>query len=187
MAQPLDNKWAATRNRCTDIEIGAPKLVPVTTAGSVKKTDRHEVRLQTILVPIDFSAAAKTAFRHAIDLAGQYRAKIALLHVVRPTPADDTKATVAMAKRKLAELCKSAGVPGDRCKAMVRTGIPFVEITQARDVQQPDLIVLGQRNSAPLGQLGEGHTLERVVRYATCPVLLVRETGRHFVPMPAEG
>lgn len=156
------------------------------TAANRNKTHAREVRLQTILVPIDFSAAARKAFRYAIDLAGQYRANLALLHVVRPTPSADTKAAVAAAKRNLADLCKSAGVPADRCKAVVRTGIPFVEITRERKSQQPDLIVLGRRNSAPLGKLGEGHTLERVVRYATCPVLLVRESGRHFVPMPGE-
>lgn len=156
------------------------------TAANRKKTHSREVRLQTILVPIDFSVAAKTAFRHAIDLAGQYRANIALLHVVRPTPSANTKVAVATAKRNLADLCKSAGVPADRCKAVVRTGIPFIEITRVRNGQRPDLIVLGQRNSAPSGKLGDGHTLERVVRYAPCPVLLVRETGRHFVPMPEE-
>ena len=156
------------------------------TAANQKKTHAREARLQTILVPIDFSAAARKAFRYAIDLAGQYRANLALLHVVRPTASADTKAAVAAAKHNLADLCKSAGVPADRCKAVVRTGIPFIEITRVRNGQQHYLLVLGQRNPAALGMLCECHTLERVVRYATCPVLLVRESGRHFVPMPGE-
>jgi nucleotide-binding universal stress UspA family protein len=156
----------------------------VTKTQNRKKKDGRETKLQNILVPIDFSTAAKQAFQYALDAAGRYRSKIILLHVVTPSESQDVNGAVSAAKRKLARFCKTEGAPSKRCKSIVRTGIPFFEITQSANGDGADLIILGRRDSASAGRFGEGHTSDRVVRYATCPVLLVRETGRHFVAMP---
>ena len=44
-----------------------------------------------------------------------------------------------------------------------------------------DLIVLGRRDSKIVGRFGEGHTSDRVMRYAKCAVLIVNESGRDFI------
>lgn len=155
----------------------------VTKTQNRNKKDGRETRLQNILVPIDFSTAAKQAFQYALDVAGRYRSKITLLHVVT-SESQDVNGAVSAAKRKLARFCKTEGAPSKHCKSIVRTGIPFFEITQSANGSGADLIILGRRDSAFAGRFGEGHTSNRVVRYATCPVLVVRETGRHFVAMP---
>jgi nucleotide-binding universal stress UspA family protein len=129
---------------------------------------------------MDFSAAAKKAFRYALDLAGQYESNIVLMHVIRPS---ERKDAANLAKQRLAKFCESEGVASKRCKSVVRTGMPFLEITQGVNGDRADLIILGRSDSALGEKLSEGHTLERVLRYATCPVLLVRETGVDFVPM----
>lgn len=153
------------------------------------KTQKQEkevsraTRLKNILVPIDFSTAAHKAFRYGLDLAKQYRSKILLLHVVTPSEPDSA---VKAAKRKLAGFCKSEGVQAGRCKLIVRTGTPFFEITHGSNGDRADLIVLGGPAVA-LREPNEGHTLERVLRYAKCPVLLVREDDRHFVAHTVKG
>ena len=133
----------------------------------------RRARLQNILVPVDFSSAATEAVRYASDLARQHRSKIVLLHVVTSSEPDDA---AAAAKRNLARLCKSAGVSPQRCVLLVRAGVPFFEITQSADESGADLIVVGRRDPVSAASLGDGHTSERVARYATCPVLLVRES-----------
>ena len=145
-----------------------------------KKKESRRTGLEKILVPMDFSLAARKAFRYALDLAGQYDSKIVLLHVVEPS---ETDGAISVAKKKLTEFCKSEGLTSQRCTLLVRTGTPFYEITHFEDGDRADLIVLG-RPALPSTKVGENHTLERVIRYANCPVLLVREKGRHFVPMP---
>jgi nucleotide-binding universal stress UspA family protein len=150
-----------------------------------KEKRSYEKRLQRIMVPMNFSTAARKAFRYAQDLAKQYRACIILLHVVVPSDAGDqpTRA-VRAAKKGLDHLCTTDGVLSKRCKSLVRIGIPFSEITQSADENGVELIILSRRDSTIGGGFGEGHTFSRVVRYAKCPVLIVNESGRDFVAEP---
>lgn len=142
-----------------------------------KKSVRR-ARLKNILVPVDFSCAATEAVRYASDLARQLRSKIVLLHVVVSSEAGETLAVV---KRNLAQLRESEGFASKRCALLVRVGVPFFEITQSANENGVDLIVIGRRQQTSAVSLGDGHTSERVARYATCPVLLVRE------PSPESG
>ena len=139
------------------------------------------MRLQKIMVPMDFSAAAQKALRYAQDLAQRYRAQIILLHVVAPSESPEVKVAANVARKNLALICKAEGVLAKRCKAIVRTGIPSFEITQNADQNRVELIVLGRRDATIAGKFGEGHTSDRVMRYSKCPVLIVGETGRDFV------
>lgn len=129
-------------------------------------------RLQNILVPVDFSSAATEAVRYASDLAKQHRSRIVLLHVVTSSEPDDAPEA---ARQNLARLCQSEGMSPDHCALLVRAGVPFFEITRSAAENGVDLIVVGRRDQVSAANLGDGHTSERVARYATCPVLLVRE------------
>src|SRR5580658_10959733 len=42
------------------------------------------LKLEQILVPIDFSPASEPALEYALALAGQFEAKLTLIHVVEP-------------------------------------------------------------------------------------------------------
>jgi nucleotide-binding universal stress UspA family protein len=136
-------------------------------------------KFQKILVPIDFSTAAITALRYALELARATRAKITLLHVVAPSA--DPDAGSQTAALELIALKKRECGRTDRIDVQVRTGIPFAEITQHAEGEGADLIVLGRRHPDAAVQWTNGHTSERIVRYATCPVLLVREPGAALV------
>jgi nucleotide-binding universal stress UspA family protein len=148
---------------------------------------RGKTRLRTIMVPMDFSVPAKKAFCYALNMARQFRARIILLHVVAPLESEDTAAAVRAARKELARLCNSARDLAKRCRSLVRAGIPFFEITQSADENAVELIILGRRDSAIVGKFGEGHTSDRVMRSARCPVLIVGESGRDFVGWPNGG
>ena len=132
----------------------------------------RRARLEKILVPVDFSPAAREAVGYASDLAKKHRSKIILLHVVTSSEPDGAPEA---AKHELARLRKSEKVPLERCILQVRAGVPFFEITQSANENGIDLIVVGRRQQSSADSLGDGHTSERIARYATCPVLLVRE------------
>ena len=133
----------------------------------------RRARLQNILVPVDFSRAAREGLQYASDLAKQHRSRIVLLHVVTSSEPDGA---LKAAKQDLARLRKNEGVPAERCTLLVRAGVPFFEITQSANEKGVDLIIVGRRQQLSADSVGDGHTSERIARYAACPVLLVRES-----------
>jgi nucleotide-binding universal stress UspA family protein len=149
-----------------------------------RKKKATPVKVKKILVPTDFSTAARAAFRHALAMAKETPTEIILLHVVAPSESRDRDRTLNVARKKLDEFCQSKGGESNRCQTVVRAGIPFVEITQRARELGADLIVLGRPDQTGSASFGDGHTLDRVARYATCPVLLVRETDGN-IPAPA--
>lgn len=140
----------------------------------IKKKTTARAQLRNLLVPVDFSPAAIGAVRYAAALAARNRSNIVLLHV---TTEGEPRQAIERAKKKLTRLCADEGMAVDRCRVLVRVGVPFFEITQAASGTDTDLIILGRCMETP-GEVGcDGHTLERVVRYARCPVLLVSQEG----------
>lgn len=145
---------------------------------AAKQKKRSPKQPKKILVPIDFSASAKSAFRHAIGLAGD-ASRIILLHVIAPSGVKGSDVThlIAAAEASLTSFSKSDGLDHDHAAhSLVRIGTPFSEILAAAAENDVELIVLGVHDSAPLRGLALGHTAERVSRYAPCPVMLVRES-----------
>ena len=129
-------------------------------------------QLQNLLVPVDFSPVALGAVRYAAALGARHRSNIVLLHV---TTQGEPRQAIERAKKKLTRLCAAQGMMADRCRILVRVGVPFFEITQAASGTKADLIILGRCLQKPTEANCNGHTLERVVRYARCPVLLVSQ------------
>ena len=149
------------------------------------------VKMESILVPIDFSATSKKALVYATRMAEQFGAKVILLHVVEPIATPDLayhplmlepeKAKQA-AKEGLDKLCRQLRLSAPLLdRTMVRFGTPFAEITGAARTLKVDLIVLTTHGYTGLKHVFMGSTAERVVRHAPCPVLTVRDKERDFV------
>lgn len=148
------------------------------------------LKLRKILVPIDFSNLSKGSLPLATFLAGQFDAEIVLLHVVQRFPIDYLvggqllnhvmtplmRQSEADLKRIAASMSKSAGL---QVSAVVRDGKPFEEICRAAKRLDADLIALTTHGYTGLKHAWLGSTAERVVRYASCPVLVVRKSTSH--------
>lgn len=137
-------------------------------------------RVNRILVPVDFSPAAKAAVRYAAGLARLLEARLALLHVLEPLPvsfadypdelAQLDAVTQADARAHLARLAAAvpAGIPTEQC---LRQAPPRQGITAMAREWRSDLIVLPTRGLTGLKYIVLGSTAEAVVRHAPCPVL----------------
>jgi universal stress protein A len=148
-------------------------------------------RLQTILVPVDFSSFSSKALDYAVAFARQFGATIVLVHVVEPlvypenymaVPAvsqDINDSLMKAAEEKLAT--QREGVDSDRVKVMTRLGRPYVEITDAARELEADLIIIATHGHTGLKHVLLGSTAERVVRHAPCPVLTVRHSEHDFL------
>ncbi|MBS0657070.1 MAG: universal stress protein [Verrucomicrobia bacterium] len=147
------------------------------------------LQLRHILVATDFSPQAEAARHWAEELARAAGAGLSLLHVLAPTSALPGDPSFGLAgpeieqawrtvrdgaHARLRELGRSCAEHGLNAEAWVLHGSPAEKIAEAAHNWRCDLIVLATRGSGGWGQLLLGSTAERVVRFATCPVLVVR-------------
>lgn len=155
---------------------------------------RHSrIELGRILVPIDFSEHSKKALQYAIPFAEQFKATIDLLYVVEPTvyPADFSFGQVAFPSvedelrqrgaEELGSLIKNEIGNRVDARSMVRTGKAFNEIDQYATEENVDLIIIATHGHSGMEHVLFGSTAEKVIRYAPCPVLVVRMAEKEFV------
>lgn len=165
---------------------------PKRTSGSGVNTESAGVplRIKSILVPIDFSELSKKALDYAVAFAAQFGARLTLLHVLEPVTGPglgnlaplvmENDKLVADRKARLDKLAKQRGIsPKIVEKLLVRCGRSFVEVADAARTLKIDLIIIATHGFTGLKHTFLGSTTERVVRYAPCPVLVVRETQPH--------
>lgn len=144
------------------------------------------MKCQHILVPVDFSQDSEEAVGCAIGLARQFQARLTLLHAIYVPEAAEVNLAAYLDKiqsesDQLMAACRKrvedAGVTVD---SLVVRGVPSHRITETAQEQQVDLIVMGTHGRTGLRHMLIGSVAERVVRHASCPVMVVpREAGRH--------
>jgi universal stress protein A len=139
--------------------------------------------VKSILVPIDFSETSKVALRYAVGLAQDYDADISLIHVVEPEAynllseielSQNRITFVESATARLAKLARAEIPSFIPVHPWVQIGAPHEEIVSAARILSADLIVISTHGYTGFRHVLLGSTAERVVRYAFCPVLVVR-------------
>lgn len=148
---------------------------------------------EKILVPTDFSECggncSMLAVKQAVGLAKQYGSKLIFLHVITDDLyrkplffLDDDKMDELKGKIKShshGEIEKIvheyAGDIKDQCTIVVREGKPYTEILNEEKESGADLIVISTRGISGLQGVLYGSVTEKVVRHATCSVLVVRK------------
>ena len=142
--------------------------------------------VQHFLVPIDFSLYAEQALDYAITLAQKLQAHVTLLHVIHPPLVAGADMGVWPSRAFLDELeaairrdmegylahVTAAGLEGEMA---VVHGIPFHEILETAKKRQVDLIIMGTHGRTGLPHVLLGSVAEKVVRLASCPVLIARQ------------
>jgi nucleotide-binding universal stress UspA family protein len=137
------------------------------------------------LVPVDFSPHSRCVLRRAGQMAAEFGASIETLHVIEPidfakelkfitTTGDATKAETA-AREKLVKF--AAQEIGSELPVFphVLVGKPFDRIVEFARKRRIDLIIMPTHGRTGLKHTLLGSTAERVVQYASCPVLVWRD------------
>ena len=159
----------------------------VTSRGERRSPRRFQTRQaepRKILVPIDFSAGSLRALEFAASLAVQFDAALILVHVLDPVftqgrfdsprlrPLRAEARQEAEAKLgKLAQHCTAES----QCtmKHQVIDGAAPDGILAYAKKANADWIVMGSKGQTGVKRLLAGSVAERVVRQATCPVMIV--------------
>jgi len=143
--------------------------------------------IKNIIVPTDLSKLSASAFSYAKDLAERMDATIHLIYVLEKTPPFSATANQGESKENIlrkmednarAQLNEAAEDLREDSSLMVtevlRKGVDSEEIIKYANENSGDLIVI-----ATHGRTGVLHTLmgsvaEKVIRYAKCPVLVIK-------------
>jgi nucleotide-binding universal stress UspA family protein len=78
------------------------------------------------------------------------------------------------AKRQLDEARSILADEGIEAEFVLAVGNPAAEVISAAEERDADLIVVGHRGRSAISRFIEGSVSDRVVRHATCDVLVVR-------------
>jgi len=135
-----------------------------------------------ILIPTDGSEYTKQAIAKGLELAKLTGAEVTALYVVDQTsfinfPMDSTIVSVYSLLEKegkeAVEYVRDLGqAMGVKVTVKMLEGSPSRKITE--ESKDYDLIVMGTLGRTGISKLLLGSTAERVVRFADCPVLVVR-------------
>jgi universal stress protein F len=134
---------------------------------------------KTILVPIDMAHIAEG--KANIEIAAQHAdagAKIILLNVVEDIPnwaaAElPTNLQENTLKKAQAELQAIANASGRELDVEVQSGRSYKTILEVADQRQVDMIIIASHRPG-LQDYFLGSTAAKVVRHATCSVLVIR-------------
>ena len=146
------------------------------------------MKLQKILVPVDFSRCSETAFRYAKLMATKFSARINMIHVVDKryveklaelnSESEDevSKKLCLQAKKNLERFLADNDSEKLVAEKIVTVGTPFQTIALRAIALGADMIVMGGHGRVGNGQIDKiffGSAAERVVRLLPCPVLCV--------------
>jgi nucleotide-binding universal stress UspA family protein len=138
-----------------------------------------------VLVPVDFSPYAERALDYAIALASKLPAQVLLLHVIQAIPLGGTETGTALppaylqqieseVNQSIAQYLQRVTATGLVGETVIAHGVPFEEIAQLARARDVALIVMGTHGRTGLAHLFLGSVAEKVVRLASCPVLVTR-------------
>jgi nucleotide-binding universal stress UspA family protein len=150
--------------------------------------------IRTILVPIDLSDESYRALEFALPLAQRFGATVHVVHVYEGARQLSSIATAPglfsdgeIARRVSKEARRRGGGAPHPRNCHVRSGKPFREVVAAAEELKADLIVIATHGHGGLKHLMLGSTAEKTVRYARCPVLVVRQAARGPIKTAMEG
>jgi universal stress protein A len=145
------------------------------------------MKMDTILVPTDFSTDAKHAMETAAEMALAFDARIVLLHAFSPDlslaggaggvimPGGFYVEYRDRAALEVERLAKEAStLHGLEVEGVAIHQVPWLAILEQSEALPADLIVMGTRGLTGIKHVTFGSTAERVVRKAKCPVLAVK-------------
>lgn len=178
--KPTTRSPAASRKRGSTHR----KAQPSTSGRPAELKRTPSLKLRTILVPVDFSERSRAASNYAATLAQDFGGSLVVLHVLDPLLAAGRLESTRLrqlktsarkeAEEQLQALSRELVQSGVRTELFIRRG-PAPDIIVAFAVaKKADLIIMGSQGRTGLKRLLIGSVAERVVRHASCPVLVVR-------------
>ena len=159
-----------------------PVLV-VHTRSEKEEPEERAVGFRLILVAHDFSSSSELALSYGLSIAQKHKADLHLIHVLPEHEEDEPEiawsptalnSAYLHAARRLHDSVPEEVYRKCRVAHVVRWGKPYREILAYAREQDADLICIGALGSDFGFEALFGSNADRVLRQATCPVLVAR-------------
>lgn len=128
------------------------------------------IRIRKIVYPTDFSSYSNQAYFHAVALAENHGASLTIVYVYNAAGAGDEDRAYW---RDQLEQIRPVD-PNIEVRHVFLEGDPSTEIVRFAREDGTDLIVMGTHGRTGLERLLMGSVAEKVLRAATCSVLVVK-------------
>jgi nucleotide-binding universal stress UspA family protein len=142
---------------------------------------RQNPHFRKIMVGYDGSKPADKAVEIAFSLARLTDCRVLVFAVARPPePAtrveveamlDDAREHFEESFKRITKCAQDLGVD---LETAIAVGHPIQQIVHRAETDHIDLIILGRRGMSRFEKMLVGSTSEKVLRYAHCPVMVVR-------------
>lgn len=145
--------------------------------------------MKTLLVPVDFSESTNLLVEKAAAIAGEFGARVVLLHVTEPmatyvpvgasmdvltpTPPPTEVLDVSVFQERINALAAGLRAGGLQADGKVISGLAVDDILDQAAVEKADYIVLGSHGHGALFHLFSGSVVTGVLKRANCPVIVV--------------
>ncbi|MBU0973519.1 MAG: universal stress protein [Proteobacteria bacterium] len=152
-----------------------------------------EKRIKKILVAVDFSSYSDAALAYAFEISQVLNSQIVAINIINQKEIDCVETAVnachpgsfvlakhlseEMGRRKLklsALIKRCPGLEKMSVKILIGYGIPSVEILEAVDYEQADLLVFGPKGRTNLRGFLFGGVAEKLFRHCPVPVMSLR-------------
>lgn len=143
---------------------------------------------RTIVMAIDFGAESQSVLRHGIWLAEHFRAKLVAVHVVSVPyvvlnessfePLTQlqleriTESLIAERRKDLEGMLPES--TGGETEVVLTVGSPFESLRSVVEDRSGNMVIMGAGGHGSAGIRWLGSTCHKMVRWASCPVMVVR-------------
>ncbi|HET8797396.1 MAG TPA: universal stress protein, partial [Thermoanaerobaculia bacterium] len=127
-----------------------------------------------ILCPVNFSDVARESLRYAANLAETFHARLTIVHVLESDEVTNLTADEERVRQWVAPELRA------RCsyREVVVRGGPAERVLDCAEDLEADLLVVGAQHKLFRDATVIGTTTERLIRFASCPVLIVPRPAR---------
>ena len=157
--------------------------VPLVTMSPAREKST-EPRFKRILVTTDFSDGTADALAYAFSVAQEIESEVVLLHVLDDISMDSVgkyrDQLIGGVRKQLEDLVPPEAGNWYDIVTRVEMGVPYRTILRTIEVERPDLLVMNIHGKGMLDRALLGSTAERVVRAASCPVMMVPSMKRRL-------
>ena len=136
----------------------------------------------------DFSENAKEAVMTAIEMAGKYKARLSIIHILPPVVnpmfaeaawaiSDEPKESLILKLEEQMQKEYGDKIREDiKCNFVVLDGHVSTEILKYLEESQTDVVVMGSFGLSGMGLVFFGSVAKRVAHKAPCSVMIVRKS-----------
>ncbi|WP_370391999.1 universal stress protein [uncultured Winogradskyella sp.] len=145
--------------------------------------------MKKIIIPVDFSKHSEYALETAAALAKTHNAELIVMHMLELSDSifsstssqknEETHFMLMVAKKNFEEFLNKPYLEGITVTPMVKHHKVLKEVSEVASSVKADLIVIGSRGHNDFDGIFTGSNTEKVVRYSSTPVLVVKSKPKN--------